>query len=89
MLISAVMPLMSIYHLPHGQYGYRGHVINLPQDIVTFATSLPRLPEDLNILLVGTHYDFRVRKSVVLCALRWLKNNNKYYHEIKIDPMLP
>ncbi len=33
MLISAVMPMMMLYRLPHGQYGYRGHIINLPQDI--------------------------------------------------------
>ncbi len=52
MLISAVMPLMSIFYLPHGQYRYKGHVINLPQDITTFATSLPRRPSDLDILLV-------------------------------------
>ncbi len=37
----------------HGQYGYKGHnIINLPQDITTFATSLPRRPSDLDILLV-------------------------------------
>ena len=38
MLISAVMPIMSIHH---GQFGYRGHIINLPQDVVSFASSLP------------------------------------------------
>ena len=48
MLISSVIPIMSIYRLPHGQYGYKGHVINLPQDITTFATSLPRLPKELD-----------------------------------------
>ena len=32
MLISAVLPIMSLYHLPHRQYSYSGHVINLPQD---------------------------------------------------------
>ena len=31
MLISAVMPMMSLYRLPLGrQYGYSGHVVNLP-----------------------------------------------------------
>ena len=30
MLISAVMPIMCIYRLPHGQYDYSGHVINQP-----------------------------------------------------------
>ena len=83
MLISAVIPIMTIYRLPHGQYGYRGHVINLPQDLTTFATSL--------ILIVRkegsdcTHRDFRVRKSVVLGALLWLKHHNKYYRNVNID----
>lgn len=52
MLISAVMPIMSIYRLPLGQYGYTGHVINLPQDVVSFARSLPRLPAELDVLVV-------------------------------------
>ena len=91
MLISAVIPIMTIYWLPHGQYGYRGHVINLPQDLTTFATSLPRLPKELDILIVRkegsdcTHRDFRVRKSVVLGALLWLKHHNKYYRNVNID----
>ena len=39
MLVSAVLPNMSLYHLPHKQYGYSGHVIiNLPRDVSTFAT---------------------------------------------------
>ena len=91
MLISAVMPLMAIYRLPHGQYGYRGYVINLPQDLTTFATSLPRLPSELDVLLMrkegveNSHHDFRVRRSVVLRALQWLKQHNKYYHNIEIS----
>ena len=71
MLISAIMPIMSIYRLPHGQYGYSGHVINLPQDVASFATSLPRLPSELDVIVVRkeganqSHRDFRVRRSVV------------------------
>ena len=66
------MPIMSIYRLPHGQYGYSGHVINLPQDVVSFATSLPRLPVELDVLVVRkepdqTHRDFRVRRAVNAC----------------------
>ena len=45
MLISAVMPMMSLYRLPLRQYGYSGHVVNLPQDVAMFVTSLPRLPK--------------------------------------------
>lgn len=36
MLISAVIPMMSV---PYGQYGYSGHVINLPQNIFSIATT--------------------------------------------------
>ncbi len=91
MLISAVMPFMTIYRLPHGQYGYRGHVINLPQDITSFASKLPRLSSELDVVFVrkegsvNSHRDFRVRKSVVHNALLWLNQNNKYYRSIDID----
>ena len=54
MLVSAVMPIMSIYRLPLGQYGYTGHVINLPQDVVSFANSLPRVPSELDVLVERT-----------------------------------
>ena len=41
MLISAVLPIMSLYYrLPHGQYGYSGHVINLPHYVGSFGNSL-------------------------------------------------
>lgn len=78
------MPIMSIYRLPLGQYGYTGHVINLPQDVVSFARSLPRLPAELDVLVVRkdneqSHRDFRVRRSVVQDALVYLIENNKYY----------
>jgi len=91
MLISRVMPLMSIYRLPHGQLGYKGHVLNLPQEVGTFATTLPRKPSELDIILVrregsqDSHQDFRVRRSVLLAVLLWLKQNNKYYRDIAID----
>ena len=84
MLISSVMPIMSLYHLPHGQFGYSGHIINLPQDVATFTNTLPRSPSQLDVLLVrrqgaaGSHKDFRVRRSKVLTALQWLKQHNTY-----------
>ena len=37
----AVMPIMSVYRLPQGQYGYSGHVVNLSQDVASFVQSLP------------------------------------------------
>lgn len=93
MLISAVMPIMSVYRLPHGQNGYSGHVINLPQDVASFATSLPRIPSELDVIVVRkegsnhSHRDFHVRRSVVQCALQWLVIHNQYYqsNNIHID----
>ena len=92
MLISAVMPMMSVYRLPMGQYGYSGHVVNLPQNVSSFVTSLPRLTSDIHIILVrkgasGSHKDFRVRRSKILCALQWLKQNNRYYQDITLDEL--
>ena len=74
-LISGVLPIMSLYCLPHGQYAYSGHVINLPQDVGYFANILPRLPSHLNVIVVRkegaaeSHHDFCMRRSVVLCPL--------------------
>ena len=71
MLISAIMPIMS---------GFSGHVINLPRDVVSFAHDLPRLPSELDVLVVRkeqgqSHHDFRVRRAVVQEALQWLLEN--------------
>ena len=91
MLISAVTPFMSVYRLPQGQYGYRDHVINMPQDLTAFATSLPRLPSELDVMIVrkkgsnNTHRDFRLRRMVVQHAFQWLKRNNKYYRNISLN----
>lgn len=92
MLISSVLPIMTLYRLPQGQYGYSGHVVNLPQDISAFTNSLPRHPSNLDVIVVWkegsnqSHRDFRVRRSVVLHALQWLVANNLYYRNIHIDP---
>ena len=91
MLISAVLPLMTLYRLPHGQYGYNGHVINPPQNIASFANTLPRIAKDLDVVVVRkegavqSHHDFCMRRSVVLQALQWLTANNSYCSNISID----
>ena len=84
MLVSAVIQIMSIYQLPLEQYGYTGHVINLHQDVVTFAHSLLRLPSKLDISVIRkdneqSHRDFHVHISVVQEALAYLLENNGYY----------
>lgn len=85
MLISAVMPIMSVYRLPQGQYGYSGHVVNLPQDVASFSQTLPQLPSNLDVIVVRreggnqTHRDLQVRRGVVQRALQWLVTHNQYY----------
>ena len=52
MQISGVLPIMSLYRLPHGQYAYSGYIINLPQNVASFANSLPRLLSELDVIVV-------------------------------------
>jgi len=91
MLISAALPIMSLYKLPLGQYAYSGHIINLPQDVTSFANTLPRLVTELDIIIIkkqgasDSHHNFHVRRSVVFNALQWLIRNNKYYKNITIN----
>ena len=91
MLISGVLPIMSLYRLPHRQYAYSGHVINLPQDVASFANTLRQLPSELDVIVVRKegaaelHHDFHVHRSVILCTLHWLLANNIYYRNICID----
>jgi hypothetical protein len=44
MLIAQIFPIVTVYCLHGGQYAYRGNVINFPQDVLEFATRLPRNP---------------------------------------------
>ena len=72
---------MSVYRLPQGQYGYSGHVVNLSQDVAPLVQSLPRLPSELDVIVVRkegankSHRDFRVRRAVVHRALQWQHGN--------------
>src|SRR5438128_481089 len=50
MLIVQVFTVMTVYQLKEGQNGYRGNIINFPQDVRTFTTQLPRHPSTLNVL---------------------------------------
>ena len=52
LLIARAFPIMSIYRKHGGQRGYKGHVLNLPQDIQGFLNSLPANVSDLPILVI-------------------------------------
>ena len=78
-LIARCCPIMRVLHLKIGQLGYGGHVVNVAQDITTFAATLPRLAADVPIIIVrregqepGHHKDLHVRRGRVQRALVWL-----------------
>ena len=60
-----------------GQYDCSGHVVNLPQDVSFFVTSLPEcfIVCDLDVISTrkegasGSHKDFRVCHSKIVSAL--------------------
>eukprot|EP00919_Chromeraceae_sp_WS-2016_P012925 GHVR01030271.1.p1 GENE.GHVR01030271.1~~GHVR01030271.1.p1 ORF type:complete len:209 (+),score=15.34 GHVR01030271.1:560-1186(+) len=89
MLIARVSLLILITRLRGGgQYSYSAHCIAFAQDVQTLCDRLPRLPQNLDIVVVrkpGTynnHRDFKVRRVKVLDALYWLKHHNDYYRNI-------
>jgi len=49
------------------------------------------MPSQLDVVVVrregaaGSHKDFKVRRSRVLQALRWLMENNPYFRQISLD----
>ena len=91
MLIARALPIMRVYIKPGGQRGFSGHCINLPQNVRELATSLPRYPKDLTVIIVKmkgrdtTFRDVTVRKQKVYSALLWLINNNPHYSDLTIN----
>ena len=74
-----------------GQRGYSGHCINLPQNIQELASSLPRYPKDLPVIIVkmkrrdNTFRYVTVRKQKVHHALLWLMENNPHYADLVLN----
>ena len=91
MLIARALPIMRVYIKPGGQRGYSGHCINLPQNVKELATSLPRYPKDLSVIIVkvkgkdNTFKDVTVRREKVHNALLWLIRNNPHYSELNVN----
>ena len=92
MLCSLASPFFLMWVSKGGQYKSRGNVISFSQDISTLCTTLPRLPEDLDVLIVkkqkardpSSYNDFRVRKHKVYNLLLFLKRNNPYYSTFSV-----
>ena len=91
MLIARALPIMRVYIKPGGQRGYSDHCINLPQHIEEIATSLPRYPKDLSVIVVkmkgkdNNFKDVSVRRQNVADALHWLIYNNPHYKDVTVN----
>ncbi|CAB4021703.1 Hypothetical predicted protein, partial [Paramuricea clavata] len=89
MLIARALPIMRVYIKLGGQRGYLDHCVNLPQNVKELATSLPRYPRDLSVIIVkGKDNSFRdvaVTREKVHNALLWLFQHNPHYAELEIN----
>lgn len=91
-LIARINPLMRVYARSGGQLALKGHCLCLPQDITQLVTVLPRLADDVSMLVVrrtneatGRFHDLRVRRHKVQDALVWLPKHNPLYKDIQIS----
>ena len=91
MLIARLAPTVHVHLLKHGGIASKGHCIAFPQAVQEPATILPRIPAEVDVILVrrqgkdDTHKDFGVTRHRVEGALRWLKDNNPAYGDVDID----
>ena len=94
-LLSKRIPFMKMVALPRGkQTAIHGPAINVPTNLDTICTLLPRLPKDAEIiplklkrkLAYKSHYMYdSIRPEPMLTALNWLKMNNKLYDDIDVN----
>lgn len=81
-LIALVFVQQFVYLRGFGEVASKGHCINFNQDISQIASVLPRLPSELPIVIVkrkssnDVTNDIKVRRSVILLWLNYLKNNS-------------
>ena len=67
MLIARARPVMSVYRKHGGQRGYKGQVLNMPQNVQGFLDRLPCEVSQLPVLVVrhhgteNTHADLQIR----------------------------
>ena len=74
-----------------GALSYKGNNFNFSQNVNEIANVLPRLPEQLNEVVVrrpgveNNYKDFKNDKNRIITALLYLKRHNRYYLDIDFD----
>ena len=82
MLVSPILPIMSVYTVKGGSQRFKGNCINFPQNMQTIASELPRLLKDLDILIMHAPGNrpncrtFEVRRQTVAEFCRNAKQHN-------------
>ncbi len=92
MIISLVQPMMTVRYTKGGQLRYSDHIVNFPQDVSILATRLPRLPEEIDTVIIrrdnvdmSRHIDFIVRREKVQQALEYKIAHDPNYASIVLD----
>ena len=94
LLIRKCAPFIPSIHLSHGYYALTGQCVAFRQDLTDVCTDLPRLPSEIvtfirqmgNSETTAVHLShLKVRKKVVLDALKWLKLHHCGYRHITIS----
>ena len=95
MCIARVSTHVAVLRLAGGQTGFHGHVVNFLRDVQAFAELLPIRPEELDMLVVrregvnrageAVHRDWTVRPHVLRRWLEYLRANNPYYSDIRLN----
>src|SRR5712672_3333651 len=89
MLIARVKTFMQVRWTKGRQLAYKDHIVNFRQNITEIATKLPRLPEDLDIILIRredvdmtAHVDYVVRREKIRQALQYKIENDPDYADL-------
>ncbi|KAJ7223411.1 hypothetical protein GGX14DRAFT_387730 [Mycena pura] len=92
MLIARVKTVMQVRYTKGQQLCYKDHIVNLPQDITEIASKLPRLPEDVDIVIIrrdgvdlSQHVDYVVRREKVRKALEYKIAHDEAYRDLQLD----
>ena len=93
MLISRIFNYMRVYQLSGGGISYKGHVLNVEQDLSMLVNQLPLLPHEIPCFIIrrknatspNGYRDFKVNRNHIMLWLKFLKVNNPFYADINLE----
>lgn len=92
LICARVMPVMQVRYTRGRQLSYKEHIVNFHQDISVLAAKLPRLPQDVDMVIIRRdgvdlehHVDFMVRREKVRNALEYKIIHDPGYAGLQLD----